>query len=432
MCAELFGLSQTPTGMELRLSAEPLRSTAGEAAFWTGHAVLCAPGALLIGYGISPFLGRALRALKLWLDAAGISRQLTMVLVPCVLLGVAVLRAQVAPAVACALLAALCVLAVGIATRRLLGPAPSAVAAVIVAASPLGACLSITSAQFLSRAFVAVAIVTWLGARAQGRVWRWAATGLAIGVAMIGSPVSAALLLLPLVLDALWTRSSRRDAAVGLVAGLALPLAVLVALQLGVFGATLVPDGPALAAPSTAAMLWTRFGSSCVHEALALAAWFVGPLGLALVVLGATTDRVTRLLSAGLLIHLASGLFIGTRGPHLVGPIASADCLGPLAILAAHGIARVLRAATRLGVDRSVAGSVLVVGLLLPSLAFDFVVMRARSAEAHDKEQSTEPYRQIRGPRRAMVRPSPKTGSASGKSERQQAPKRKKPTGQAA
>jgi hypothetical protein len=98
-----------------------------------------------------------------------------------------------------------------------------------------------------------------------------------------------------------------------------------------------------------------------------LAVWFLGPLGIILVGLGATTNRFTKMLGLGVLAALFAGCFHDNHGIHVVGPIHYSEAAVPLAVIAAYGLKRLRDKLKGLGVSFAVpaaaAVAVLVVNL---------------------------------------------------------------------
>ena len=170
---------------------------------------------------------------------------------------------------------------------------------------------------------------------------------MAAGFGFFCRPVEIALLLFPLFLDVLY-RSARgkghgRAAFYGILLGASIPI-LLFGLHNGlVTGDVLQPARLSLEGSVGAigsGPLWNRFGANAGFNLFMLIVWFLGPLGLFLVVLGVLTDRFTRLLACGVGAVLGAALIHNNQGLHIVGPIHYSECAVPLTILAVHGLAR--------------------------------------------------------------------------------------------
>ncbi|WP_375761264.1 glycosyltransferase family 39 protein [Corallococcus exercitus] len=232
-----------------------------------------------------------------------------------------------------------------VATRRL-GPAWGGVAAALVLLSPMSAMLSMTThGHLLSRAALAVAVVAFLRAGERG-ARGWAVLGLVSGVSFLCRPFETLFFLAPFYLDLLW-RMARRQLPVGpclggLALGWLLPVVAFLAFNHAVTGDALLPARvsmytfPARLTQEDGTLL-QRFGANTSYNVLMLAVWFLGPLGVALVALGAAWDRLTVLLSLAVVSLLGLGLFHDNHGIHAVGPIHYSECAPALALVAVHG-----------------------------------------------------------------------------------------------
>ncbi|NOK18054.1 glycosyltransferase family 39 protein [Corallococcus carmarthensis] len=262
-----------------------------------------------------------------------------------------------------------------VATRRL-GPAWGGVAAALVLVSPMAAMLSMTThGHLLSRAALAVAVVAFLRAEERG-VRGWAVLGLVSGVAFLCRPFESLFFLAPFYLDLLWRMARRQLAAGPCVGGLALgwllPVVAFLAFNHAVTGDALLPARvsmytfPAQLTEQDGTLL-QRFGANTSYNALMLAVWFLGPLGVALVALGAAWDRLTVLLSLAVLSLLGLGLFHDNHGIHAVGPIHYSECAPALALVAVHGLKRAVDFVRRASVSARplllATGGALAVGL---------------------------------------------------------------------
>ncbi|MFY1830058.1 glycosyltransferase family 39 protein [Myxococcus fulvus] len=242
-----------------------------------------------------------------------------------------------------------------VATRRL-GPAWGAVGALLVLLSPMSALLSMTShAHLLSRAALSVAVVFFVLAEEKGGRW-WLGLGLMSGVSFLCRPFETLFFLAPFYLWVLW-RLVRRELPVGaclggLVLGWLPALVAFLAFNHAVTGDALLPARvsmytfPAKLTQNDSSML-ERFGANTSYNTLMLAVWFLGPVGLLLVGVGASWDRLTKLLLLSVLSLLGLALFHDNHGIHSVGPIHYSECAPALALVAVHGLKRLVEVARR-------------------------------------------------------------------------------------
>lgn len=247
-----------------------------------------------------------------------------------------------------AVLASVAFIGVAVACGLRLGARWGLAAAAMFAASPMASALSMsTHAHLGSRAFFSVALV-FLADGMSGRRSRraWFLFGLAIGASFLCRPFETAFLGVPIGLDLAW-RAVRRDGSAleelgAVLAGLALPLAIFGLHSWAITGNPIIPPrfvpGAAVPAELPVSSTWGRFGNGVAFNALMLAVWFLGPLGIALATIGAWADRLTRLLAAGIGSVLALGLLHDNFGIHTVGPIHYSECVVPLTYLATHGL----------------------------------------------------------------------------------------------
>ncbi|QSQ13521.1 glycosyltransferase family 39 protein [Myxococcus landrumensis] len=260
-------------------------------------------------------------------------------------------------------------------TRRL-GAAWGTVAAVLVLLSPMSALLSMTShAHLLSRAALSVAVVFYVQAEEKGGRW-WTWFGAMGGVAFLCRPFESLFFLAPFYLWVLW-RLVRRELPVGaclggLVLGWLPALVAFLAFNHAVTGDALLPARvsmytfPAKLSAHDGTLL-ERFGGNTSYNALMLGVWFLGPVGMLLVGVGASWDRLTKLLLLSVLSLLGLGLFHDNHGIHSVGPIHYSECVPALALVAVHGLKRLVDVARKAELPRAtvMAGvlGALVVGL---------------------------------------------------------------------
>lgn len=252
-----------------------------------------------------------------------------------------------------ALLAALPLAAVGFTVGRLLGRPLGAAAAGLLLLSPMAFALSMTThSHLVSRAAIAIAIACYVVARDGQRAGPWLGCGLALGAALLARPFETATLLAPLsvsiIVDAARGDARARSGIIYALGGVAPALALFALHNWAVTGNPAVParfdDGAFHNQLSSGTLggldvVWNRFGANAAYNVLMLAVWFLGPLGVALVALGARANRLCALLGAGVLANLALALAHDNHGIHIVGPIHYSEAVIPLAIMAAHGLA---------------------------------------------------------------------------------------------
>ena len=248
-------------------------------------------------------------------------------------------------------------------------------AALLFVASPTGALFSITShANTFSRGLIALSAALAVWAAGSPSLARWAAAGLSLGAAGLCRPAEVFLLSAPLAVMAVVraARGSRDDrtALAGLLLGV-LPWFALFALHNRcVTGHALLH---ARFAPSELVHNWNHppttrlqnFGGNFAYNVLLLGVWFLGPLGLPLVALGAGRDKVLAGVAAGVALGLALAILHPDPGIHLIGPIHYADSTVALALLAVAGLARLAdsRYARLVDRPRAVATLAVAVGL---------------------------------------------------------------------
>ena len=257
-------------------------------------------------------------------------------------------------------------------TRRL-GPEWGGTAVVLFLCSPMALLLSMTThAHLASRALLAVALLAFWMADRSGGFGRWTLAGGLLGLAFVCRPLEIAFFSVPIVvwtvIQAVRRAPAYRAALPGLVAGVLGPAAIFVWHAYAMTGNPWLPARFATSQTDvTAVSMWTRFGDNFTYNAFMLAIWFLGPLGLALVAAGVLTDRFTKLLGWCVLADLCLALFHNNPGLHIVGPIHYSECAVPLTIVATHGLANIVQAVRRHGLDaRAVAAPIaaaLVLGL---------------------------------------------------------------------
>ena len=273
-----------------------------------------------------------------------------------------------------ALAAALPVPCLGYILARRLGSRWGALACLMFLLSPMAFALSLTThAHLLSRGLFALALVLFIRADSGGSLTRWTLTGLVLGAGLLCRPPEIACLSFPLLADRL-LRAMRREpgsrrAVGGLLLGGAVPLLMFALHNWQITGDPLLPprlgSGVLLWFPKEAASLWSRFGANTSYNLFMLTIWFLGPLGVLLVSLGAMTDRFTRLLGLGVLTALGLGLLHDDHGLHIVGPIHYSECVVPLSILAVHGLANLVDRCRSLGLGLTQLASMIFAALVL-------------------------------------------------------------------
>jgi len=194
-----------------------------------------------------------------------------------------------------------------------------------------------------------------------------------LGAGFLCRPLEIACLSFPLLADRL-IRAVRREpgsprAVAGLLLGGAVPLVAFALHNWQITGDPLLPprfdSGAIVWFQTEAASLWSRFGANTSYNVFMLTIWFLGPLGVLLVSLGAMTDRFTRLLGLGVLTVLGLGLFHDDHGLHIVGPIHYSECVVPLSILAVHGLANLVDRCRSLGLGLRQLASMIFAALVL-------------------------------------------------------------------
>ncbi len=267
---------------------------------------------------------------------------------------------------------------------RRLGVAWGVLAVVLFVASPMMLSLSFTThAHILSRAAIAASLYAYVRAEAKGTQGAWALFGLALGTAFMCRVYETTTLFAPLVLGTLWTawRTGRlRTVLLGLIAGAAIPLAILALHAWAVTGvpwqlprhgpSTIHYSGPASTKLWDPSRLWLRFGANSGYNFFLLCVWFLGPVGVGLAGIGAWTDAFTRRLALGVVMLLLVAMFHEHPGVHTFGPTHSIDTAMSLTVLAVHGAERVTRMVQARRIPVHGALSTLVPGIALSLFMF--------------------------------------------------------------
>ncbi len=271
------------------------------------------------------------------------------------------------------LAAALPLLFLALAARRLAGGAAAVLVLVVFLASPMATLLSpVTHAHTVSRALIAAVVWAWLEARARDRDRDYAVLGLLLGAAFVTRPAETIGLTLPLLATVLMPALARepggaRRARCLLLAAM-IPLAAYFAHNRAITGSALLHPrfapgvfGTDYVGPAT---LVERLGANAGFNLFLLCIWFLGPLGLPLAWLGGQRRREARLLLAGVATLLAIGVLHSDIGIHVVGPIHYSEAVVPLALAGALGARRLLAWFRLRRLDAGVALSVLAGGLV--------------------------------------------------------------------
>lgn len=220
--------------------------------------------------------------------------------------------------------------------------------ALLFLVSPMSFALSMsTHGHLSSRALAAVILVLFVVCQERKSRAASLAMGLALGLALICRPYEIAFLFAPLFLSetwVVWRRNDSDDRRLWLITilGVMLPLLLFFAHAYLLTGSLAPPRHHPLqvgGVPTHEQSYWVRFGSNTAFNALRMAVWFAGPLGVILFAAGVLTDRLTRLLGLGVASVLLLGLFHDNYGIHAVGPIHYSECVVPLTIVAVHGLA---------------------------------------------------------------------------------------------
>lgn len=280
-----------------------------------------------------------------------------------------------------ALSAALPVPCVAFTVARRLSRGWGLLAGFIALTSPMGFALSMSTHGHLhSRGLLAVGLALHVWAHERRSVRIAALTGLSWGTAVMCRPFESAFFLAPLLAleawDALREGGARRRMLLATVATALVPIALLFIHARALTGGWLPArhSGGALGQdPVSDLPVWVRFGSNSAYNLLRLTIWFAGPIGAVLCAAGLFTDRLTRSLGLGVLSLLALGLFHTSFGIHAVGPIHYSECLVPLTVLAAHGLANLTRWMRGHGADARLPASVAAVALGLTHMVFNAV-----------------------------------------------------------
>ncbi len=272
-----------------------------------------------------------------------------------------------------------------------LGPSWALAGIALFACSPMAFALSMsTHAHLASRAWIAVALALYVLALDRQSAKTAFLQGLALGMSIISRPFETCFVCGPLYLAESWRTLRHGDRGERLrwllfALGVAIPVLIFFAHSYAVTGGLLPPrHHPQSIGQGTREMsYWVRFGSNSAFNALRLAVFFAGPLGVLLFMAGALTNRFTALLSLGILSVLLLGLFHDNYGVHLVGPIHYSECAVPLTLVCIHGLHRITRGWQRTGFAADLPLTITATWLLLGLGIFN--VLHAQAL--HDSSQ---------------------------------------------
>lgn len=480
------GLARGSSGLRIEYASSFSIISQGEFMLWIGHALLLLPGALLLGFGLSSYLGRVLRWLVARCEAFN-GRSLVFAVIVLVVAGTGVARLgnalvfhgypvtddeyavkfggqvlasgvltvpvpdfvaamptryfyfrdgamtsmdwlgpQLVWAVSeltgtgnlvWALLAGIGWVATGVSAGRMFGRRWALVAMAFFAMSPMALALSMsTHAHTASRAFFAIAIACLVEAirREDNGTW-WGAFGFALSVSFICRPFETGFLALPIAINLLWRGIRRQPASVrtiaAVLAGAAAPILLFALHSWLLTGNPLTPprfaEGASIPEGLPVSTTLERFGDGVAFNALMLAVWFLGPLGVALATLGAWSSRVTRLLSFGVISLLGLGLLHDNFGIHTVGPIHYSECAVPLTLIATQGLVVVRDWLARHSLSFDPIASALLVSLVVGLGTFNAVTFAGIRRQAEIQSAIYERVESARefGPRTIVLAP---------------------------
>ncbi len=302
------------------------------------------------------------------------------------------------------ILAGLGLVAVAVAAGRLLGRPWALAAAAIFGFSPMALALSMsTHAHLASRAFFAVAVVFLVEAIRRDDDWRmWSCFGLVVAISFVCRPFETGFLALPIAVDLLHRALRRRPGSMRtlacVLAGAAAPLLVFAVHSWAVTGNPLVPPrfdmGASIPESLPVSSTWGRFGNGVAFNSLMLAVWFLGPLGVVLVIAGAWANRVTRLLTMSVVSVLGLGLLHDNFGIHTVGPIHYSECAVPLTIIATQGLFSIRGWLQQHSISFGVVASAVCASLVIGLGAFSGFTLRGIQRQS---EIQAAVYRRIDG-----------------------------------
>jgi hypothetical protein len=243
-----------------------------------------------------------------------------------------------------------------------------------------------THAHLLSRAFLAVGLWLYWEAGKRRDLGSWVACGLALGVAFLCRPFETFFIALPFLIDTLYRFALRKPGAARAMLGLLIggigPIALFAIYNYAFSGNPLLPprfmpggwgqfDLESLEKPWTAGVIWGRFGSNTSYNLLMLGIWFLGPLGIVLVMAGVLVNRFTKLLGFSVLSVLLLGLLHDDHGIHSVGPIHYSECAVPLTFISVAGLKWIAELLRTRGLDTRTPACCAALAVLIGLGTFD-------------------------------------------------------------
>lgn len=297
--------------------------------------------------------------------------------------------------------AALAPAALTLALGRLLSPAWGLLAGLIATLSPMSLTLSWTThAHLASRGLIAATLCALVLAISSQHRRVWVAAGLFAGLAIFTRPFESILLLAPLLAWSLVPAEApmlRPQRILWLGVGAMLPIFAFITYNLQVTGTLLPPrfaqgalsiaqghHRPAFAFLSDPPLLWSRFANNTAYNSMSLSLWFLTPLALPLVWLGARQHALARASAVSLILSLAISLLHDDYGLHMVGPIHYSEALVPLTLLTVFG-ARELSLHLSSTVSGQVFGaSCLTLSFFVSSFVSWHAIHLESQAEIHD------------------------------------------------
>jgi hypothetical protein len=310
------------------------------------------------------------------------------------------------------------ILLTGLFFSRKLGKSWGIAAALIVLFSPMFFTLSMTShSMLISRTLIALSIFLYFKAEDIESLLMWFITGSAIGLAFITRPFETAFIMAPFFFYSVYKLIKdpklKWKMVVGLSLGMILPLILLLWHSYKITGdafnpARLIPTRPK--PKFTLSRLWLRFGSNTTYNLMMLKIWFLGPLGVLLVIAGALKNKFTILLSFSIVSVLILGLFHDNHGLHIVGPIHYSETLFPLAIIAIYGLHNIIQTLKTHKFNTTTVGITIAISILLSQGIYIYYYSDALNQQAriHSKvyksiEQQSDPNSVILAPQFANV-----------------------------
>lgn len=109
------------------------------------------------------------------------------------------------------------------------------------------------------------------------------------------------------------------------------------------------------------------FGNNVAFNVLRVMVFYLGPIGVALALLGSNVDGFSRMLSASVASVFGLGLLHADYGIHIVGPIHQSEMVVPLTWLSVYGLRRLAQAGGGLGWTPVQAVGVALLGMAVTS-----------------------------------------------------------------